>query len=99
MKKRNPMCPEHGVFKGGALDGQRYSFLRAEVTANIDTLLHVRVSDGVWPFPVDRAIPLQEFGGVLWCPIKGDRARRFNIDDVLDAAHVAHYEAAVAGPT
>lgn len=97
MKKRNPMCPTHGTFKGGALDGQRYAFLRVEVTPNLDTLLHLRVSDGVWPFPRDVALPLEQFYGVLFMPIKGDRARRFNIDGVLDAAHAAVYEAAVAG--
>lgn len=92
QRKRNPMCPVHGTFKGGALDGQRYAFLRVEVLPSMETLLHVRVSDGVWPFPQDLAIPLEQFDGVLWVPIKGDRARRFNIDGVLEAAHVEHFE-------
>lgn len=95
-RKRNPMCPMHGVFKGGALDGYRYAYLRVEVTPNLNTLFHVRVSDGIWPFPQDRAIPLDELSDVLWCPIKGDRARRFNIDEVMDAAHAAHYAAFLA---
>lgn len=92
MKKHNPMCPAHGIFKGGALDGQRYAFQRVEITPAMDTLLHVRVSDGVWPFPCDRAFPLDAFRGVLWCAIKGDRARRFNIDEAIESATVAHVE-------
>lgn len=97
MKKRNPMCPMHGYFKGGALDGQRYAFLKVEVLPTLETLIHVRVSDGIWPFPQDRAINLEEFRDVLWMPNKGDRARRFNVDEALEAAHVAYYEAVTAG--
>jgi hypothetical protein len=98
-RKHNPMCPTHGEFKGGALDGQRYAFLGVEVTPGLNTLLHLRVSDGVWPFPRDMAVPLEQLYGVLFTPIKGDRARRFNIDGVMEAAHVAHYEAvSTVGP-
>jgi hypothetical protein len=96
-RKHNPMCPTHGVLKGGALDGQAYAFLRVEEAPDLGAIIHLRLSDGIWPFPRDTAIRQQDLAGVEFWPVPGQRARRFNADEAITAAHVAHYEAATAG--
>lgn len=96
-RKRNPMCPTHGVLKGGALDGQYYAFLRVEVTPELDTVVHLRLSDGVRPFPRDTALSPQDLSGIELWPVPGQRARRFNADEAVAQAYAAKNEAAVAG--